>query len=242
MNQGEMSDGFPFRGAERGPHGDRTIADGRTTNRGFRVRCSVAGLSLLLGALMAAPAIQAQTAPVPSAGLRPGDMVRLKIWREPDLSGEFAVDETGTVVLPRLGPTAVAGLSADSLKRFVQAGLATYLRDPSVEVTLLRRVNVLGAVRTPGLYQVDQTQTVADVLALAGGPTPDGKADRVELVRDGSSHRLRLSRDLRLFQSPIQSGDRLWVPNKSWLARNAAAFVAASLTAGAVVVTALVRD
>ena len=146
--------------------------------------------SVLLGLLLAAAAgslpLAAQAAPT---GLQPGDAVRLKIWREPDLSGEFQVDERGEVVFPQLGAMRVSQLSADSLKSMLVWSYTAYLRDPSIEVTLLRRVNVLGPVRSPGLYQVDQTQTIADVLAQAGGATPDGKPDRVELVRGGDADR-----------------------------------------------------
>jgi polysaccharide export outer membrane protein len=168
-------------------------------------------------------------------------MVRLKIWREPDLSGEFQVDERGEVVFPKIGPMLVTRLSADSLKTLLVTTYATYLRDPSVDVTLLRRVNVLGAVRSPGLYQVDQTKTIADVLAQAGGATPDGKPDQVELRRGGTASGIRLTRDTHLFESPIQSGDQLWVPQRSWFARNSGPLVAAGITATAIVIATLLR-
>ncbi len=172
--------------------------------------------------------------------LRPGDRVRLNIWREPDLSGEYQVDERGEVVFPKLGAMRVTDLSADSLKQLLVHDYTAYLRDPSVEVTLLRRVNVLGAVRSPGLYQVDQTETIADVLAQAGGPTSDGKPDRVELRRDGAKTGTRLTRDSHLFTSGVQSGDQLWVPQRSWLSRNTG-LVAAALTATAIVFAATLR-
>src|SRR5271163_4739261 len=50
-----------------------------------------------------------------SAVLLPGDVVRLRIWREPDLSGDFPVDEHGTAVFPKIGPTPVAQVTTDSL-------------------------------------------------------------------------------------------------------------------------------
>jgi len=168
-------------------------------------------------------------------------MVRLRIWREPDLSGEYPVDERGEVVFPKIGPMLVTRLSADSLRLQLVQTYSTYLRDPSIEVTLLRRVNVLGAVRTPGLYQVDQTQTVADVLAKAGGAMPDGRPDRVELIRDGARVGIRLDRKAKLFDSRIQSGDQLWVPQRSWFARNSGPLVVAGITATAIVVATLIR-
>lgn len=152
--------------------------------------------------------------------LRPGDVVRLRIWREPDLSGDFPVDESGQVVLPRLGPVSVMAISRDSLRRSLLASYTTYLKNPSIEVILLRRVNVLGAVKNPGLYPVDPTMTVADALALAGGASADGRRDRVELLRGGDKVVVKLDPGARLGDTPIRSGDQLYVPERSWFSRN----------------------
>jgi protein involved in polysaccharide export with SLBB domain len=153
--------------------------------------------------------------------VRPGDLIRLKIWREPDMSGDIAVDEAGVATLPRLGPLRVTNLPGDSLKRMLIRSYAKYLRDPSVDITVLRRITVLGAVRTPNVYHVQPTMTVADALALAGGAAPDGKLDQVELRRRGGGEPVKLSRGARLADTPIRSGDELYVPQRSWLSRNA---------------------
>jgi polysaccharide export outer membrane protein len=195
------------------------------------------GLLLLLATAASAPL----TAQGSATGLQPGDVVRLKIWREPDLSGEFQVDERGEVVFPKLGALPVSQLSADSLKAMLVSTYTNYLRDPSIEVTLLRRVNVLGQVKNPGLYQVDQTQTIADVLAQAGGATPDGKLDKLELIRGGNRTGIRLDRDAYLFQSGVHSGDQIWVPQKSWLSRNSGALVGAFIGATTIIVVTLIK-
>jgi len=185
--------------------------------------------------------LRAQEPPATSAPaslLQPGDMVRLKIWREPDLSGDYAVDESGQVVFPKIGPLTVTRISADSLKSVLITTYATYLRNPSVEVTLLRRVNVLGAVRNPGLYQVDPTMTLVDVLAMAGGPTPNAARDRVDLLRQGEREPLQLKVESRVADVPVHSGDQFIVPERSWMARNSAALVAAVLTSVAIVAAA----
>lgn len=175
-------------------------------------------LLLTLAAGFSTPVLRAQT---PAAdGLRPGDIIRLQIWREPDLSGEFPVDETGAVVLPRLGPVTVAGQSADSLKARLVRAYEGFLNHSSINVTLLRRLQILGAVRNPGLYPVDATMTVADALALAGGTTPQGNPDRIELVRGGERLAGRLSRNTQIVGSQIQSGDQIFVPERSWISRN----------------------
>lgn len=196
------------------------------------MRCIPLLLALLLA--VAAPAA-AQSAPVtgaPSAGawasqpLRPGDLVRLRIWREPDMSGDFPVNESGMAVLPRLGRTRVVDEAPQQLEARLIREYERYLQHSSIEVALLRRIQVLGAVGTPGLHPVDATMTVSDVLALAGGTTPQGDPDRIELIRRGERISARLSADTRISDSPIESGDQIYVPERGWFSRNSAVFAA----------------
>jgi len=154
------------------------------------------------------------------ARAEPGDVIRLRIWREADMSGDYTIDATGHVTLPRLGATLVTSLSPDSLQQMLVAEYARYLKNPSVEVLLLRRVRVMGAVRTPGLYTADQTMRVRDVLALAGGATSEGRTDIVRLQRDGHSTSLSLTSAARTNEVVLRSGDQLYVPERSWFARN----------------------
>lgn len=154
-------------------------------------------------------------------GVQPGDMIRMKVWREPDLSGDVIVDANGDAALPRLGPTRVAGLSADSVRGLVVTTYAQFLRDPAVDVMVLPRVTILGAVRSPGVHNLDPTMTIADALAVAGGASADGKQDQVELRRRGSRVPVQLRLDARLADTPVRSGDQLVVPQRSWVSRNA---------------------
>lgn len=191
--------------------------------------------ALLLAALPTGHA-EAQTPPAvgaPSAWaaqpLQPGDIIRLRIWREDDMSGEYPINEEGIAVLPRLGHTRVAGETPRQLESRLVTEYAKYLQQPSIEVTLLRRIQVLGAVRSPGLHKVDATMAVSDVLALAGGTTPQGDPDRIELIRGGERIQVRLSADTRVTDSAIQSGDQIYVPERSWLSRNSG-ILAAGIT------------
>ncbi len=136
------------------------------------------------------------------------------------MTGDVPVNESGMATLPRLGAVPVSHLSPDSLERFLVTTYSQYLRDPAIEVTVLRRITILGAVRTPNVYQVDPTTTVADALALAGGASPEGKQDVIELRREGQSTAIKLTRGLKLADTPIRSGDELYVPERSWLSRN----------------------
>jgi protein involved in polysaccharide export with SLBB domain len=172
--------------------------------------------------------------------LRPGDAVRLRIWREPDLSGDFTVDETGFVTLPKVGPMRATDQPVDTLKARLLKAFRLYLNQPSIEVIPLRRIQVAGAVRNPGLYTVDPTMTIADVITLAGGATPQGRRDRVILVRGAVPTKSQLSLDARSTQWPLRSGDQLVVPERSWIGRNPGVVIGA-VSATASVIYAIAR-
>lgn len=164
----------------------------------------------------------AQTADAQNVGmdsLRAGDVIKLRIWREEDMSGEFAVPEDGVVILPKIGAWKVTNRITNDLKTEIINAYQKYLRNPSIEVTFLRRVNVLGAVNEPGVYPLDETMTVANALALAGGTRQDGKPDEVQLLRDGEKLVARISQRTRIADLPIRSGDQLYVPERGWLWR-----------------------
>ncbi|HEV7994197.1 MAG TPA: SLBB domain-containing protein [Gemmatimonadaceae bacterium] len=171
--------------------------------------------------------------------LRPGDVVRLRIWREPDLSGEFPVDETGVVVLPKIGPRSVTAESPASLREMLVGAYAKFLNHNSIDVTLLRRIQVLGAVRQPGVYPVDPTMTISDVLAVAGGTTTEGDPNRMELIRAGKRVGGTISRASLIGESRVRSGDQIFVPERSWVRRNSGFLVAALITAGVSTVVTL---
>jgi len=178
--------------------------------------------------LLAAPIWVASAASAPaqttvqqsSASLRPGDSLRVRVWREPDLSGVFMVDEHGDLTFPRLGRRSVVNVPIDSIRARVQREYAEFVRDASVEITPLYRVRVNGAVRNPGLFTVDPTMSVGDAIGLAGGVSPEGRSGRVDLVRDGRRIATSISPSSRLVELALRSGDELNVPERAWLTRN----------------------
>ena len=181
---------------------------------------------LTLSAASTLPVSGQQTAPAGGDNhLEPGDMIRLRIWREEGMSGEFTVDADGNVVLPRLGARQVTGRDPATLRNELVVEYSRSLRNPAIEVTFLRRILVGGAVQRPDVYHIDPTMTVRDVLAQAGGPTPLGHTDRIELVRDGERIDARLDQDVPITASRIRSGDQIYVPERSWLSRNTNAAV-----------------
>jgi protein involved in polysaccharide export with SLBB domain len=197
----------------------------------------ILGLGASLSAQTAAPP---PTAAAPTQMLQPGDQIRLRIWREEDLSRTpIDVDEQGTATFPKIGALRVTEMSPDSLKRLLVARYTSYLRNPSIEVTFLRRVRIMGAVRNPNLYYVEPTMTLADAIALAGGVSNEGRADRIELRRNGQKLTVTLTQETKIADSPIRSGDQIYVSERSWASRNAA-IVAAGITAAALLGATLI--
>lgn len=200
---------------------------------------SLIALALLLSIPSAAG--WSQTAPAADSAvgtllepLAPGDAIQLAFWREPQLSGDYPVDETGMVVLPLLGARQITQLRPDELKRTLLEEYAQQVRNQEVRITLLRRISILGAVNKPGLYRVDPTMTVGDALALAGGATSEGKLKGIRVFRNGQQVRSRLDINVQLLQQ-VRSGDQIVVPQRGWFARNGLYVVGASLSAVAIV-------
>ena len=202
--------------------------------------CTSVVLAAVLGC-MAVSSVQVQAqggATAPENALVPGDAIRLAFWREPELDGEYPVDETGTVVLPLLGHRKVTEVPPGELKETLLREYAEQLRNQEVQVTLLRRVRVLGAVHVPGLYYVDPTMTLGDAIALAGGATSDGKLEDIKIFRGGE----QISSDLDTTVSvaeQVRSGDQIVVPERSWIERKGAVVIAAMVTATALIFVAV---
>ncbi|HYH81748.1 MAG TPA: polysaccharide biosynthesis/export family protein [Longimicrobium sp.] len=175
-----------------------------------------------------------------SVYLRPGDAVRVEIWREGELSGEFLVNVNGTITLPLLGEVKVTEIPADQLRDVLTEKYRVNLRNPSINVTPLRRVNVLGEVQKPGIYGVDPTITLAGVVALAGGTTPDGDLNQIQIMREGQVIRDRVGSAQTLTGADIRSGDQVMVNRRSWFARNTAFVVSALLSVTSIFTTIII--
>jgi polysaccharide export outer membrane protein len=170
--------------------------------------------------------------------LQPGDMVRVTLSREVDMSGDFLVDETGMVGLPLIGLREASNKAPAAFKRELVSAYNEQLRNQTIQVTFLRRVRVLGEVRTPGLYHADPTMTLGDVVALAGGATSTGKSGDISIVRDGEQFDVRLDSEV---SHQVRSGDQILVPQKGWMERNRTFLVTVSISVTAIVVGAMTR-
>lgn len=197
------------------------------------VRCTLLAVALALPGVAlaqtatasdsAAPPVQVASADnsSPTTALRPGDVLRLKIWREPDLSGDYTVDESGQATLPRLGPTMVTGIPSNTLRDQLLEKYRQYLNNPSIEITPLRRISILGSVEKPGIYPLEPSIKLGDAANVAGGPTTDSQRNKVELVRGTSRQTYDLRDQPDKANLALASGDQVYVPQRSWMSRNA---------------------
>jgi protein involved in polysaccharide export with SLBB domain len=202
-------------------------------------------LRVALSMLCAAGLLSTAAAQAPSSGqtltLEPGDVVRTAIWREKDLSGDFQVDETGRLTLPMLGVINVLNRSWEALRDSLIAEYQRQLRDPSVTLTPLRRVQVLGEVTRPGQYLADPTLSMAGLVALAGGATPNGDLNRVRVVRGGKTVVAAASVESLLLQAGVRSNDQIFVDRRAWLERNGAFIASALISTAGILITILRR-
>lgn len=220
------------------PLGDRTRYPLLMVLRLLRIGTFALMSALAAGCSSSPPA---RPAPVADPGLQPGDVVELSVWREPDLSGRFQVDDRGIVTLPLLGERRVEAMAGPALRDELLADFRKYLQNPSIEVTVLRRVNILGAVNEPGLYPVDATISLLEAIGLAGGISPSGDPSDIRLARDGQVIEESLDRNALIGDFDIRSGDRIVVGEQSWLQRNPGALVGSLIAASAAIAIALLR-
>jgi protein involved in polysaccharide export with SLBB domain len=122
--------------------------------------------------------------------LGPGDKIRLTVFGEADLSGEYQVDGSGMVRLPLIGTLQASGATAPALEQNVAAALeAGYIKTPrvNVEITLYRPFYIIGAVNRPGQYPYVDHMNALNAVALAGGFTDQAIQSSVYIRHEGSA-------------------------------------------------------
>ena len=173
--------------------------------------------------------------------LEPGDVVRTAVWREGDLNGDWIVDEHGRLTLPMLGEFSVIGRAWDVLRDSLITQYQAQLKNPSIILTPLRRVQVLGEVTRPGQYLADPTLSLAGLIALAGGATPDGDLHRVRVVRGGQTIIKSASVEGLLLQGGVHSNDQVFVDRRAWIERNGAFVASALISTAGIIITIIHR-
>ena len=115
-----------------------------------------------------------------------GDVLRINVFGQETLTGEFKVDAKGDVSFPLINDVAAAGFTTTELEQHITDKLASgYIVDPhvSVEVLNFRAVYVLGEVQAPGRYEYAPSMTALQAIASAGGYTYRANENTAELTR-----------------------------------------------------------
>lgn len=200
-------------------------------------------LPFVLLAALPAPG-RAQAAPPPdtsSAMLAPGDLLRITVWRRPELSGDFVVAPDSSITHPLYREVKVAGEPLRVVEDRVRLFLAKYETNAPFVISPMLRVFVGGEVRAPSVYTVAPGTTVAQAVALAGGPTDRGNLESVSLVRREQRQVLDLTRpDTHSATMEARSGDQLLVARRrnfflDVLAPSSSVFAAAASVASIII-------
>jgi len=147
--------------------------------------------------------------------LHPGDMVKVTVWRNTEMSGDFMVGVNGALRHPLYQEVPIAGMPLHEVEARLRKFLTQYEQNPQLVVEPLFQVTVGGQVRTPNLYPLPRTTTISQAIALAGGVTPDGRLNKVKLYRDGREYEVDLTDPSGQWTNePVQSGDQLIVEKK----------------------------
>ena len=190
---------------------------------------AAAVLTICLGCAGISPA-RAQSG-VPGAGaqaeyrLGSGDVIRINVYQNPDLTLETRVTEAGVVSYPLLGTIRLGGLSVTAAEQRIADGLRTgnFVKQPQVTLVVLQvrgnQASVLGQVNRPGRYPIEVADMrLTDLLAMAGGTATVG-ADMVVVTGTRNNQPFRLEVDLPTVFVPggkdkdliILNGDTVWV-------------------------------
>lgn len=113
--------------------------------------------------------------------LGPGDQLRITVFGENDLSGQYVVGSQGSIAYPLVGEVAAVGKTVPEFTQGLQDALEEYIRQPnvSVEVANYRPFFILGEVQRPGTYPYSAQLTVHNAVATAGGFTYRANTRRV---------------------------------------------------------------
>ncbi len=145
--------------------------------------------ALVFGVLLLVALIAPETPAAFAQGdtiLASGDRIRVTVFGQPDLSGEFEVDAAGFVSLPLIGKVAAAKGGVQRLEGAIEKKLLDgYLKNPriGVEVLSLRAIFVLGEVGVPGTYPYSVGLTALKAVALAGGFSYRAKKNGLRVTR-----------------------------------------------------------
>ena len=162
----------------------------------------------------AAPKAATTSSEAAAYRLGAGDKLRITVFNEETLSGEYEVDGSGVLALKLIGTIEAGGKTVPEVTQVIEEKLKDgYLRNPSVAIEVLnyRPFYVLGEVKEPGKYAYVSGMTVLNAVALAGGYTYRAKQSRVLVIRANDPSKKEEVADQN---TVIMPGDIIRVPER----------------------------
>ncbi len=153
------------------------------------------------------------------------DRLFISVWGHSDLQQETPVDPDGMISFPLIGKVKATGMTREELKREITDKLSEYIKDPRVSISIIKyrqsSVIVMGEVKAPGTYRLEENDRILDLLSRAGGLTENANASSLRLLRDQEIITVNLS-DLFAEDGKVndnnyllRNGDTLFVPESS---------------------------
>ncbi len=158
--------------------------------------------------------------------LGPGDIVRITVYNNPDLTTEAQITQQGRITFPLIGEVQIGGIEKGQAEQIIarRLGEGGFVLKPQVNVLVLgfksQQISVLGQVNRPGKYPIEQASTLADLLAIAGGIAQSGADTITHITRgaDGKTAKREINIDSALRNGemdknfPVSNGDIIYVP------------------------------
>ncbi len=123
----------------------------------------------------------------PNYTVKPGDMLSISVWKEPDLQKETLVRPDGSFSFPLVGEVDAKGKTVADLNKTLSQRLTKYISDPVVTVSIQEikgnKVYVIGQVNKPGEFIMNPSVDVMQALSMAGGTTPFAALGDIVVLR-----------------------------------------------------------
>lgn len=150
----------------------------------------------------------------------PEDVLYVRVWREPELSGIVVVRPDGKITLPLVGDLQAAGLTPEKLDAAVTAAYTKFINNPEVIISVQdvrsKRYYVTGEVNRPGAYPLVTPTTVLEALTLAGGFRDFANKKNITILRGNQRFKFNYNdvvKGKNLSQNILlQHGDYIIVP------------------------------
>jgi len=123
---------------------------------------------------------------------QPGDYIDLYVYNAPELCGEFRIYADGQARLPLVGKVHVAGMTEDEAYDSLRSAISEFIKNPNITITAKYSVSVMGHVVKPGVFTISDSDKIIEVIALAGGFTPEASGS-ITIYREGK--KMSISKD-----------------------------------------------